>query len=87
MSGISTKSVIFILFCFFQKILNKTFPDVSINENLCFKDMQKSIYKCTCEPYDKEYIKNKPSYVKFAVSYRYVFRIGKSINNKHVMVR
>ena len=82
MSGISTKSVIFILFCFFQTILNKTFPDVSINENLCFKDMQKSIYKCTCEPYDKEYIKNKPSYVKFAVSYtnKCVCRIGKSIN-------
>ena len=56
------------IFLLISTILSTTFPDVSQNPNVCFKTVQKSVHECICEPYDENYVKGKPSYIKFNVS-------------------
>ena len=64
-------SLITVILILISEVLNpygKKFPDVSENSNSCYKRFQKSLYTCSCEPYNEDYISNRPSYVKFAVS-------------------
>ena len=64
-------SLITVILILISEVLNpygKKFPDVSDNSNSCYNRFQKSLYTCSCEPYNEDYISNRPSYVKFAVS-------------------
>ena len=71
MSNYSLFTVILLISGFLNPlptIFSKKFPDVSVNTNSCYKRFQKSIHTCSCEPYNEDYICDKPSYIKFAVS-------------------
>ena len=57
-----------LIFLLITTVLSNRFPDVSQNPNICFKTVQKSVHECNCEPYNENYMKGKPSYIKFNVS-------------------
>ena len=44
---------------------------MSENPNSSYIILLKSLYACRCEPYNEDYISNKPSYIKFIVSMKY----------------
>ena len=46
----------------------KLCAEMSENPNKSYMTLLKSLYSCRCEPYNEDYISNKPSYLKFIVS-------------------
>jgi hypothetical protein len=55
-------------------IIALEFPDVSRNQHVCGKELLTNIvHQCTCEPYKPELLTDKPSLVKFHVSFIWHF--------------
>ena len=56
-----------ILVC--NEITSETFPDVSENQNFCYKNlMVEKLHECQCENYNPNYLTGRNSYLKFSVS-------------------
>ena len=56
------------IFCFHFLMCSETLGEKCENPNSSYMTLKQSLYTCSCEPYNEDYISNKPSYLKFIVS-------------------
>ena len=56
------------IFCFQFLMCSETLGEKCEKPNSSYMTLKQSLYTCSCEPYNEDYISNKPSYLKFIVS-------------------